>query len=57
MKYGLSLPNGGAWGDARTLAEAGANWWLEYIPPDMGGLDYVRAHIQQGPLRINSTST
>ena len=21
MKYGLSLPNGGIWGDARTLAE------------------------------------
>jgi alkanesulfonate monooxygenase SsuD/methylene tetrahydromethanopterin reductase-like flavin-dependent oxidoreductase (luciferase family) len=34
----------------RSLAEAGATWWNEYIPPD----EYarMRAWIEQGPLRI-----
>jgi alkanesulfonate monooxygenase SsuD/methylene tetrahydromethanopterin reductase-like flavin-dependent oxidoreductase (luciferase family) len=37
----------------RSLAEAGATWWVEYIPPDMGDLEFVRAYIQAGPLRID----
>jgi alkanesulfonate monooxygenase SsuD/methylene tetrahydromethanopterin reductase-like flavin-dependent oxidoreductase (luciferase family) len=37
----------------RSLAEAGATWWVEYIPPDTGGLDIVRANIDRGPLRID----
>ena len=37
----------------RSLAEAGATWWLEYIPPDTGELDIVRDRIAGGPLRID----
>lgn len=37
----------------RSLAAAGATWWLEYIPPDTGELDIVRDHIAGGPLRID----
>jgi alkanesulfonate monooxygenase SsuD/methylene tetrahydromethanopterin reductase-like flavin-dependent oxidoreductase (luciferase family) len=36
----------------RSLAEAGATWWIEYLPPGMGGLDAMRACIERGPLRI-----
>jgi len=36
----------------RQLAEAGATWWLEYLPPDTGPLDKVYACIERGPLRI-----
>ena len=36
----------------RSLAEAGATWWIEYLPPGMGGLDAMRACIEGGPLRI-----
>ena len=34
----------------RSLAEAGATWWMEGIPP--GTLDELRAQIERGPLRI-----
>jgi alkanesulfonate monooxygenase SsuD/methylene tetrahydromethanopterin reductase-like flavin-dependent oxidoreductase (luciferase family) len=37
----------------RSLAEAGATWCSEYLPPDIGGLEAVRASIAQGPLRID----
>jgi alkanesulfonate monooxygenase SsuD/methylene tetrahydromethanopterin reductase-like flavin-dependent oxidoreductase (luciferase family) len=37
----------------RALAEAGATWWLEYIPPDTGARSAVRACIERGPLRID----
>ncbi len=37
----------------RSLAEAGATWWSEYISPDVGDLETVRACIQRGPLRID----
>jgi hypothetical protein len=59
MHYGLNLPNGGAWGDARTLgelarlADAGATWWVEYIEQDRCDLDAARACIAHGPLRID----
>jgi hypothetical protein len=45
MRYGLALPNGGAW------AEAGATWWLEYVSSEIGDLAAVRAAIARGPLR------
>lgn len=37
----------------RSLAEAGATWWSEYIPPDVGGLEVVRVCVARGPLRID----
>ncbi len=37
----------------RSLAEAGATWWVEYLAPQVGGLDEMRAYIAQGPLRID----
>lgn len=37
----------------RSLAEAGATWWVEYLPPDVGDLEIARAHIARGPLRID----
>ena len=37
----------------RSLAEAGATWWTEYIPPEIGGLDVVRACVERGPLRMD----
>ncbi len=33
-----------------SLAEAGATWWIEYIPVDFGSLDEVRTRIAAGPL-------
>lgn len=36
----------------RTLAEAGATWWMEYVTPDLGGLAAMRARIAGGPVRI-----
>ena len=36
-----------------SLAEAGATWWIEYLPPQMGGLEEMRACIERGPLRID----
>ena len=32
------------------LAQAGASWWHEYIPPNTP-IDVVRAHIENGPIR------
>jgi Luciferase-like monooxygenase len=37
----------------RSLAEAGATWWIEYIPPD--SLATMRAVVERGPLRIGET--
>lgn len=38
----------------RSLAEAGATWWGEYIPPDaLEDVDACMRHIKQGPLRID----
>lgn len=36
----------------RSLAEAGATWWIDYIPPAAGDLETVRAMIRSGPLHI-----
>ncbi len=35
----------------RSLGEAGATWWSEYIPPNAGSFDEVRDRIGRGPLR------
>jgi hypothetical protein len=35
-----------------SLAEAGATWWVEYIPPDEE--DFMRKCIARGPLRIDA---
>ncbi len=44
------------WGQERalikSLAEASATWWIEYVPPQIGGPDEIRAAIARGPLRI-----
>jgi alkanesulfonate monooxygenase SsuD/methylene tetrahydromethanopterin reductase-like flavin-dependent oxidoreductase (luciferase family) len=37
----------------RSVAEAGATWWIEYVTPDMGGVEGMRRHIEGGPLRID----
>ena len=36
----------------RSLAEVGATWWVEYLPPGMGGLDVMQSAIRRGPLRV-----
>lgn len=36
----------------RSLAESGATWWTEYIPPDIGDLEKVQGFIKRGPLSI-----
>ena len=36
-----------------SLAEAGATWSIEYMPPEIGGLDEARARIERGPLRVD----
>jgi alkanesulfonate monooxygenase SsuD/methylene tetrahydromethanopterin reductase-like flavin-dependent oxidoreductase (luciferase family) len=36
-----------------SLAAAGATWWIEYLPPELGGLDVIREAIARGPLRID----
>ena len=45
------------WGKDRasieSLAEAGLTWWVEYVPPQIGGLAEMRACITRGPLRID----
>jgi hypothetical protein len=56
MRYGLEVPNAGVYdartlGDLATLAEAGATWWMESIPP--GKLEDIRIQIKRGPLRID----
>jgi len=35
----------------RSLAEAGATWWIEWVPP--AELDVMRTCIERGPLRID----
>ena len=35
----------------QSLAQAGATWWVEYVPPD--DLDKMQASIARGPLRID----
>lgn len=35
----------------RSLGEAGATWWSEYIPPNAGSFDEVCTRISGGPLR------
>ncbi len=37
----------------RSSAETGATWWMEYIHPDLGGLDGMRERIKSGPVRID----
>jgi hypothetical protein len=37
----------------KSLAEAGATWWIEYLPPELGGMDVIREAIARGPLRID----
>jgi hypothetical protein len=37
----------------KSLAEAGATWWVEYQPPELGGIDFIREAITRGPLRID----
>lgn len=37
----------------RSLAEAGASWCAEYLPPNVGDLETVRASIAREPLRID----
>lgn len=34
----------------KSLAQVGATWWIEWIPP--GPLEVMRACIQRGPLHI-----
>jgi hypothetical protein len=52
VRYAIGLWAAGV-GDARTLAEAGATWWNEFIePPDMD-LEMVRQNIRRGPLRMD----
>ena len=36
----------------QALSEAGATWWMEYVTPELGGLDAMRARIAGGPTRI-----
>jgi hypothetical protein len=56
MRYGLEVPNAGVCdartlGDLATLAEAGATWWMDGIPP--GELEDICTQIKHGPLRID----
>jgi len=37
----------------KSLADAGATWWVEYVPPEIGGLDAACACIARGPLQID----
>lgn len=37
----------------RLVANAGATWWMEYLPPDFGDLRAIRSVVQAGPLRID----
>jgi hypothetical protein len=34
------------------LAEAGATWWIEWVGPQVGGLDQMHAYVRRGPLRL-----
>jgi alkanesulfonate monooxygenase SsuD/methylene tetrahydromethanopterin reductase-like flavin-dependent oxidoreductase (luciferase family) len=35
----------------RSLADAGATWWVEYVPPNAGPFEAVSARVAAGPLR------
>ncbi len=37
----------------KALAEAGATWWVEYLPPQIGGWDEFHTALLRGPLRID----
>ena len=37
----------------KSLAAAGATWWVEYLPPEIGGRDEFWAAVQRGPLKID----
>ncbi len=37
----------------QSLADAGATWWVEYVPPRVGDLNAARKCIARGPLRID----
>ncbi|HTP06994.1 MAG TPA: LLM class flavin-dependent oxidoreductase [Anaerolineae bacterium] len=37
----------------KSLADAGATWWVEYLPPQLGGRDVIREAVTRGPLRID----
>ncbi len=36
----------------KSLAGAGATWWVEYVPPEIGGPAEIRRAITRGPLRV-----
>ena len=37
----------------RALSAAGASWWMEYVHPDLGGLQGMRERIQAGPISLD----
>ncbi len=37
----------------RSFADAGATWWIEYVPPRVGDRNAAIACIKRGPLRID----
>ncbi len=37
----------------QSLGEAGLTWWVEYAPPEIGGIEEVKAYTARGPLRID----
>jgi alkanesulfonate monooxygenase SsuD/methylene tetrahydromethanopterin reductase-like flavin-dependent oxidoreductase (luciferase family) len=37
-----------------SLADAGATWWIEYIPVSFGDLDTIQQRIADGPLRATA---
>lgn len=36
----------------KSLGEAGMTWWVEYAPPEIGGIEEVRAYTARGPLHV-----
>lgn len=36
----------------RSLDAAGATWWIEYLPPQIGGVKQIQEAIKRGPLRV-----
>ncbi len=36
-----------------SLAKAGMTWWIEYLPPQVGGPEEIRKCITRGPLRTD----
>jgi alkanesulfonate monooxygenase SsuD/methylene tetrahydromethanopterin reductase-like flavin-dependent oxidoreductase (luciferase family) len=37
----------------KSMAEAGATWWVEYLPPQLGGMDVIHDAVARGPLRVD----